>query len=74
MDVIKKRTKSVGKDVDEESHHALLVGMEIGAVTLENSMEIPPRIKNRITRGAWVAQWVKHLTLGFGSGHDLMVS
>ena len=24
-------------------------------------------------RGAWVAQSVKHLTLDFGSGHDLMV-
>ena len=24
-------------------------------------------------RGAWMAQWAKHLTLDFGSGHDLMV-
>ena len=24
-------------------------------------------------RGAWVAQSVKHLTLGFGSGHDCTV-
>ena len=23
--------------------------------------------------GAWVAQWVKHPTLEFGSGHDLRV-
>ena len=23
--------------------------------------------------GTWVAQWVKHPTLVFGSGHDLMV-
>ena len=23
--------------------------------------------------GTWVAQWVEHLTLDFGSGHDLMV-
>ena len=23
--------------------------------------------------GTWVAQWGKHLTLGFGSGYDLMV-
>ena len=23
--------------------------------------------------GAWVAKWVKHLTLGFGSGRDLTV-
>ena len=27
----------------------------------------------KINMGAWVAQPVKHLTLGFGSGHDLMV-
>ena len=25
------------------------------------------------TRGTWVAQSVKHQTLDFGSGHDLMV-
>ena len=25
------------------------------------------------SRSAWVAQWVKHLTLGFVSGHDLTV-
>ena len=24
-------------------------------------------------QGAWAAQWVKHLTLDFGSGHDLAV-
>ena len=27
----------------------------------------------RMLRGAWVAQPIKHLTLGFGSGSDLMV-
>ena len=25
----------------------------------------------KCNRGAWVAQWVKRLTLDFGSGHDL---
>ena len=25
-----------------------------------------------MTGGAWVAQWVKHLTAAFSSGHDLM--
>ena len=30
-------------------------------------------IKNGIVRGAWVAQLVKHLTLDFGSSHDLRV-
>ena len=29
-------------------------------------------IKSHIKRSAWVAESVKHLTLGFGSGHDLM--
>ena len=27
----------------------------------------------KVPWGAWVAQSVKHLTLGFSSGHDLMV-
>ena len=29
--------------------------------------------RKRNQRGAWVAQPVKRLTLGFGSGHDLTV-
>ena len=29
---------------------ALLVGMQTGATTLENSMEVPQNIKNRATR------------------------
>ena len=28
--------------------------------------------KNKYQKGAWVAQVVKRLTLGFGSTHDLM--
>ena len=28
---------------------ALLVGMQTGAATLENSVEVPPNIKNRTT-------------------------
>ena len=28
---------------------ALLVGMEIGAATVENSVEVPQKIKNRTT-------------------------
>ena len=31
------------------------------------------KIKNRNDRGAWVAPSIKHLTLGLGSGRDLMV-
>ena len=30
-------------------------------------------LKIKSFRDTWVAQLVKHLTLGFGSGHDLMV-
>ena len=30
-------------------------------------------IKNGTVRGTWVAQLVKHLTLDFGSSHDLRV-
>ena len=30
---------------------ALLVGMQIGAATLENSVEVPQKIKNRSTLG-----------------------
>ena len=30
-------------------------------------------IKGCAERGAWVAQWVKRLTLDFSSGHDLTV-
>ena len=31
-------------------------------------------IQSDMDRGAWVAQSVKHPTLGFASGHDLTVS
>ena len=33
----------------KENPFALLVGMQTGAATLENSMEVPPKVKNRIT-------------------------
>ena len=33
----------------------------------------PHLLKDLIFKGAWVAQSVKRPTLGFGSGHDLMV-
>ena len=38
----------------------LLVGIHTGIASLENSMEVPQKIKNR---GTWVAQSVKHPTL-----------
>jgi len=42
--------------------------MQIGAATVENSMGVPQKIKNRNTWGAWVAELVEHPTLGFSSG------
>ena len=42
---------------------ALLVGTQTGAATLENSVEVPQKIKNK---GTWVAQSVKPLTLAQG--------
>ena len=36
--------------------------------------ELPePTLLEGKGRGAWVAQSVEHLTLGFGSGHDFTV-
>ena len=29
--------------------HTLLVGMYIGSATVENSMDVPPKVKNRTT-------------------------
>jgi len=42
-------------------------------LTLENLKRLAHKHrKNDKLRGAWVAKLVKHLTLGFGSGHHLM--
>ena len=47
---IKKNTINVGEDVEErEPFFTLLVGMEIGEATMENSMEISQKTKNRAT-------------------------
>ena len=42
-------------------------------MTYERECNTIEAIKDYYYRGAWVAQLVKCLTLGFGSGHDLMV-
>ena len=36
----------MGEDADKGDPQALLVGMQTGAATAENSMEIPLKIKN----------------------------
>ena len=43
---IKQQTICAGKDVKKGNPFVLLVGMQIGAATVESSMEIPQRIKN----------------------------
>lgn len=36
----------VGKAVENRNPHALLVGVQIGPATMEDSMEVPPKVKN----------------------------
>ena len=48
MAKIKTKETSVGKDVEKRECCALLVRMQTGAATLENSIEVPQKIKNRI--------------------------
>ena len=49
--------------------------MQIGVATVENSTEFPQKKLEIETPhgGAWMAQLVEHLTLDFGSGHDLTI-
>ena len=49
--LLSKRQKitSVGEDVEKGNPRALLVGMEVGAATTENSMEVPQKTKARTT-------------------------
>ena len=42
-------------------------------ITLQRLYPSTTNIRNAASMGAWVAQSVKHLTLDFGSGHDLTV-
>jgi len=44
-----QETISVGEDAEKGNPLALLVGMQTGAATLENSMEVPQKAKNRTT-------------------------
>ena len=38
---------SAGEDVEKGNPFALLVGMQIGAATVESSMKLPQKIKNK---------------------------
>ena len=44
-----QETTDVGEDVRKGNYLMLLVGMQTGAATLENSMKFPQRVKNRTT-------------------------
>ena len=44
-----QETTDVGEDVEKEEPFTLLMGMQTGAATLQNSMEVPQKIKNRTT-------------------------
>ena len=44
-----QETTGVGEDVEKGDPFALLVRVQIGVATLENSMEVPQKIKNRTT-------------------------
>ena len=51
---------SADKDVEKRGPCMLLVGMYIGAATVENSLGVPQKIKNRnpIQASNWVKYWV----------------
>ena len=50
MGIINKLTKNKSwLDVEKKNPHALLLGMQTGAATVENSMEFPQKIKNGTT-------------------------
>ena len=42
-------TTAVSEDLEKGEPFALLVGMQTGAATLENSMDVPQKTKNRTT-------------------------
>ena len=44
-----QETISVGKEVRKKNTRTLLMGMQTGAATVENSMAVPQKAKNRTT-------------------------
>ena len=50
MAIIKKTTeKIIDKNMGKRNLLALLLGMQTGATTIENTMEIPQKLKNGTT-------------------------
>ena len=49
MSIVNKSTNNkFDEDVEKVNSHALLVGMQIGAVTIENNMQVPQKIKMKL--------------------------
>ena len=46
MAVINKSTTSAGEDVEKREPRALMVGMQMGAATMENSMGFSQKLEN----------------------------
>ena len=46
MAIINKSTTSAAEAVEEGNPFALLVGIQVGAATVESNMDIPQKIKN----------------------------
>ena len=44
-----QETTEIGEDAEKGEPSTLLVGMQTGATTLENNMEVPQKVKNRAT-------------------------
>ena len=43
-----KKTRSVEKDAEQGNPSALLVEMSIGAITMDNSTEVPQKLKVKL--------------------------
>ena len=49
LKLTRQETTNVDEDVEKGNSLALLVGMQAGVATLENSVEVPREVKNRAT-------------------------
>ena len=58
LSLISQQTASAGKDVEKGNPSELLMGMQTGTATVENSMEFPQKIKNG------TAFWLSDSTAG----------
>ena len=59
MAIINKETTRVGEDVERRELSYTAGGVQTGAATMENSMEIPQKIKDRTTI------WSSYSTAGY---------